>query len=570
VGWALTLPALILLLVFFFYPLARIAGMSVHFPHATLAEYGAVFDPVNRMIAVKTFVIAGSITLMTLLLAYPTAAFLCHVQGMLRKLAILCVLIPFLTSFLVRSYAWVVLLGDEGAVNSALRWLGLIDDPLELLYNRFGMSVGMVHIMLPLLVLPIYSSMRGVDPMQWKAAQALGGGALRSFFTVYLPQTYPGVRSGCTLVFILASGFYITPAMLGSPRDLMLGNLIAANVETATNYGFSAAIAFVLLIGTLAVFAVARRRAPSAGQGMLARFLTHNLGLSRMAVALSGRRWMRDSGRGSPGAWFKPVWLLRLFGALVCVYLLAPSVIVIIASFNAQDSLAFPPTQWSLRWYEFLLTDDQWTTAGWLSLKIALLSTALTMALATSASYGVVRLGGARGAQVIYGMVLAPMVVPSVVTALGAFAVLSDVGLYGSLTGIVIMHTCLSIPLATVLMVPAFASFDERLEMAAQSLGAGRWRTFRQVIAPLVASSLLSAMLVAFLTSFDEVVLTSFIAGTDIITVPLKMWQNIRNQVDPAIAALSSLLILIPFVVLAAQGLQGRRGPPNQANGLPT
>ncbi|MCJ0761675.1 ABC transporter permease subunit [Variovorax terrae] len=571
VAWALALPALLLLVVFFFYPLLRIAGLSVGFPKLLLADYATVFNPVNRMIAVRTFSIAGIITLVTLLLAYPMAAFLCQAHSMARKLAMLCVVIPFLTSFLVRSYAWVVLLGDEGAINSALRWLGLIADPLELLYNRFGMSVGMVHIMLPLLVLPIYASMRGIDPMQWKATQALGGGALRSFLTVYLPQTYAGIRSGCTLVFILSLGFYITPAMLGSSRDLMLGNLIAANVETATHYGLSAAIAFVLLAGTVLVFAAVRRREPRPQPGALARLFMHTLGLERVAVALSRRRWRCSAGRVRRGGGrFKARWLLVLFGVLMCLYLLLPSMIVVVASFNGQDSLAFPPQQWSLRWYRFLLSDEQWALAGGLSLKIALASTALTMLLGTLASYGIARLRGTRAGRVIYGAALAPMVVPSVVTALGAFAVLSDMGLFGTMVGVVIMHTCLSIPLVTVLMVAAFSSFDERLEMAAQSLGASRWRTFRRVVVPLVASSLLSSLLMAFLHSFDEVVLTSFIAGTRMMTVPLKMWENIRNQVDPAIAALSSLLILIPFVVLALQGLPGRRRPrSNPPGGLP-
>lgn len=561
IAWALTLPAVLLLLVFFFYPLLRIAGLSVGFPGLSLADYAIVFNPVNRMIAVRTFSIAGIITLVTLLLAYPMAAFLCQAQGMARKLAMLCVVIPFLTSFLVRSYAWVVLLGDDGAINSALRWLGVIEEPLELLYNRLGMSVGMVHIMLPLLVLPIYSSMRGIDPMQWKATQTLGGGALRSFFTVYLPQTFSGVRSGCTLVFILALGFYITPAMLGSSGDLMLGNLIATNVETATSYGFSAAVACVLLVGTVLVFGLLRRREPRQQPSALARLFTRTLGLGRLGVALSGFGWSRGRGRARSALRFKPVWLLGAYGVLVCLYLMLPSAVVVIASFNGQDSLAFPPQQWSLRWYAFLFNDDQWAQAGWLSLKIALASTALTMTLATLVSYAIARLPGARVVgRAIYGMALAPMVVPSVVTALGAFAVLSDIGLFGTMTGVVIMHTCLSIPLVTVLMVAAFSSFDERLEMAALSLGGSRSRTFCRVVVPLVASSLLSSLLMAFLHSFDEVVLTSFIAGTRMMTVPLKMWENIRNQVDPAIAAMSSLLILIPFAVLALQGLLGSRG----------
>ncbi|MFT3816806.1 MAG: ABC transporter permease subunit [Rubrivivax sp.] len=568
VAWALALPALLLLLVFFFYPLLRIAGLSVSFPRLSMADYATVFNPVNRLIALRTFYIAGSITLITLVLAYPLAAFLARTQGMARKLVMLCVVVPFLTSFLVRSYAWVVLLGDEGAINSFLQWLGVITDPLELIYNRLGMTVGMVHIMLPLMALPIYASMRGIDPMQWKASQALGGGVLRSFLTVYLPQTFPGIRSGCTLVFILSLGFYITPAMLGSSRDLMLGNLIATNVETATSYGFSAAIAFVLLLGTVLVFALVRRRERRPQGGLLARLFSRTLGLGQLTVALSGRGWAQGGGRAAGrGAPIKPSWLLTAYGVLMCLYLVLPSVVVVVASFNGQESLAFPPQQWSTRWYRFLLTDPQWAEAGWLSLKVALASTVLTMVLGTLVSYAIARPPGARSGRVMYGMALAPMVVPSVVTALGAFAVLSDLGLFGTMSGVVIMHTCLSIPLVTVLMVAAFSSFDERLEMAAQSLGAGRWRTFRHVVMPLVAPSLLSSLLMSFLHSFDEVVLTSFIAGTRMMTVPLKMYENIRNQVDPAIAALSSLLILVPFIVLALQALQRRRGPRNEQPG---
>jgi len=554
----LILPALLVLLAFFFWPLVRIAAMSLHFPQMSTAEYATMLNPVNRTIVLKTFTIAGAITLITLLLAYPMAAFLSHVKSTWKGVAMLCVLLPFLTSFLVRSYAWIVLLGDEGAINSVLQWLGLIDHmPIELLYNRIGMTVGMVHIMLPLAILPIYAAMRAIDPMQWKAALALGGGFIRSFFTVYLPQTYTGVRSACTLVFILSLGFYITPAMLGSARDLMLGNLIAINVETGTNYEFSAAAAWILLFGTLVVFLLLRQRPPSTQASVIQRFFMRTLRVEQFTLAFSRYRW---NGRRSRNVkWFTAHSVLNGFGILLCLYLMLPSVIVIIASFNGQDSLAFPPQQWSLRWYEFLFTDDQWAEAGWWSLRVALLSAALTMVLGTLAAWGIARLRGTVFGSMSYGAALAPLVVPTVVTALGAFAVLADWGLYGSLTGVVIMHACLSIPLVAVLLVAAFQNFDERLEMAAYSLGASRWRCFRSVVAPLTAPSLLSALLVAFLHSFDELILTSFISGTFVVTVPLKMWENIRNQIDPVIAAISTVLILIACVALLLQSLLHKR-----------
>lgn len=560
------LPAALLMIALFYYPLMRIAGMSVNLPDLSLAEYQKAFNPVNLGITLKTFWIAASITLACVLLGYPLATVVDQARGRVKKLIMLCILVPFLTSFLVRSYAWVVLLGDEGAINGALLGLGIVQSPVELLYSRTGMYIGMIHVMLPLMALPIYASMQAVDPLLWRAARGLGSGGLRAFLTVYLPQTMAGVRSGCILVFVLSLGFYITPAMLGASRDLMLGSLIATNVETSLNFGFASALALVLLGATLLVYAAMRFIAPGtpggpARDGVLRDF-TRRLGRRALsltggrslAVVLSGIAWRSQAGRsarsvGARGGRF----LLFAFGFVACFYLVAPSIIVAIVSFNHGDSLAFPPTEWSTRWFRFLLSDQQWGQATLTSLQIATTSTVCTLLLGTVAAYGIARLNHRREGKILYALALAPMVVPAVVTALGAFAILSDIGLYGSLTGVVLMHVCLSIPLVVVVMVAAFSGIDMRLEMAAQSLGASRTFTFRRVLVPLLAPALLSAALLAFLNSFDDLVMTSFIAGNGVVTIPLKMWENIRNQVDPAVAALSTLLILLPFLSLLLQ-----------------
>lgn len=555
------IPAALLMIGFFFYPLLRIVALSVHLPQFSLREYGEAFNPINVAITIKTFAIAGSVTLVCLGLGYPLAACLGQTRGRLKKVVALCIIVPFLTSFLVRSYAWVVLLGDQGAVNGALLGLGLIKEPIELLYSRTGMYIGMIHVMLPLMVLPIYSAMQAIDPVLWRAARGLGGGGLRTFLTVYLPQTMSGVRSGCILVFVLSLGFYITPAMLGASRDLMLGNLIATNVETTLNFGFAAALALVLLAATLLVYASIRfvtAGAPCTNRaGWSSRWLDRagkvvigHLGGRTPAVALSGAGWRANAGRAARrGKGFGRAALFS-FGFLACVYLVAPSLIVAVVSFNDSDNLSFPPANLSLRWFRFLFSDPQWATAALTSVKIAVTSVLFTLAFGTMAAYGIARLSDRREGRFLYAIALAPMVVPAVVTALGAFAVLSDIGLYGTLTGVITMHICLSIPLVIVVMVASFSGFDLRLEMAAQSLGASRSLAFRRVLLPILAPSLMSAALLAFLHSFDDVVMTSFIAGTKVVTIPLKMWENIRNQVDPAVAAMSTLLILMPFVIL--------------------
>jgi len=559
------LPALVLLLCFICYPLVRMVGISLHLPDLSFADYFTAFNPVNRAIALRTFGLAATVTILALLVGYPAAAFLSRLNGTARTIGLVCVALPFLTSFLVRTYAWLVLFGDAGAINTLLMKLGIIDDPLLLLYTRAGMIVAMVHIMLPLMIFPIYASMRAIDPMQWRAAETLGGGPLRVFLTVYLPQTLAGVRSGCILVFIISLGFYITPQMLGSPSDLMLGSLIANNIENSLNFGFAAAVAVVLLAGTLLIFVLfggngaALTGAASSRGTWLGRLFRNASGLlpdgGNPAIRLSGWSWRRRAGKAAARSPARSGLPLTLFGVLVCIFLVTPSIVVVIAAFNGEESLSFPPRVVSTRWFAFVLSDPQWVRAMITSVKIACVSTILTLIVGTAAAFSITRLGGRREGSIYYGIALLPMIIPVIVTALGAFAVLSDLGLYGSQIGVILMHVCLSLPLVVVVMVAGFSGFDRRLELAAQSLGAGWLRIIRSVVAPLLMPSLVSAALFAFLHSFDEVIITSFIAGSTTTTVPVKMWENIRNQIDPAVAALSALLILLPFLVLAIRGL---------------
>lgn len=165
------------------------------------------------------------------------------------------VLLPFWTSLLVRTTAWLVLLQSNGVVNSILKTLGLITDPLELVHNRIGVVIAMTHILLPFVILPVHAVMKGIPPTYWRAASSLGAPPYKAFFRVYLPLTLPGVGAGALLVFILALGYYITPALVGGPRDQMLSYFIAYFVNQSSNWGMAAALALVLLAIVVALYA---------------------------------------------------------------------------------------------------------------------------------------------------------------------------------------------------------------------------------------------------------------------------------------------------------------------------
>jgi putative spermidine/putrescine transport system permease protein len=226
--------------------------------------HGAIerVDPDQRVfggILLRTFGISAMVTLCCLVLGYPLAYWLSTLPARQANVLMIVVLVPFWTSILVRVAAWIVLLQSEGLVNRGLMGIGLIDHPLALLFNRTGVIIAMVHILLPFMILPLYSVMKSVPPTYLRAAISLGSSPLAAFFRVYVPQTYPGIGAGALLVFILAIGYYVTPALLGGADDQMLSYYIARYTNVEINWGMACALGAVLLVATLLLYAVYRR-----------------------------------------------------------------------------------------------------------------------------------------------------------------------------------------------------------------------------------------------------------------------------------------------------------------------
>ncbi len=199
----------------------------------------------------RTFAIGFGVTALCLLLGFPVAYLLANLPAGQSNLLMIFVLLPFWTSLLVRTCAWIVILQSEGIVNGSLQWLGLIDAPLRLIYNRFGVYMAMTHVLLPFMILPLYSVMRSISPAYLRAAASLGAPPATAFRRIYLPQTIPGIGAGCLLVFILAIGYYITPALVGGAGDQMISAFIAFYTTETVNWGLASALGAVLLLSTL-------------------------------------------------------------------------------------------------------------------------------------------------------------------------------------------------------------------------------------------------------------------------------------------------------------------------------
>jgi len=243
-------------LAVYLYPLTQLLAWSFFSPGFTFEHYAKLFGEPAYMQALRnTAEISIWVTVLSLALGYPLAYLMTVVSGRVRTLLIVLVLVPFWTSVLVRTFAWMVILGKRGIINQLLVGWGVIDRPLALIYNMLGVQIGMVHVLLPFMVFPLLSVMARIDVTLVSAARSLGASPRQAFLRIFLPLSLPGVSAGCVLVFLLAVGFYITPALLGGEGQVTFSTLIELVVRDFLDWNFGASLGVFLLtvVGTLFV-----------------------------------------------------------------------------------------------------------------------------------------------------------------------------------------------------------------------------------------------------------------------------------------------------------------------------
>lgn len=251
--------------------------------------------------------------------------------------------------------------------------------------------------------------------------------------------------------------------------------------------------------------------------------------------------------------------LLWVYTGLVAVILIAPTAIVIPLSFTDKASLNFPPSGWSLRWYENFFNDRAWMSAFGNSILIAIIVAVAATLIGTAASVGLQKWARRRSAKTVQALLLAPIVVPAIILAIGVYAIFLRLQMLGTLTGFVLAHTVLAVPFVVVSVTAALSGFDQRLATAAASLGANRWTTFLKVILPAILPGVVSGALFAFVTSFDEVVVSIFIKSPYLETLPVKMYSSVTRDTDPTIAAAATMIMLLTTIIIAVGLLSMRR-----------
>ncbi len=529
-GWTLlALPALLFMLATLAYPLADFFWRSLGGAGGPFEYYAALLaNPYDRFVLLTTLKVALLTTVLTALLGYPLALLIASVRPALARALVVLVLVPFWTSILVRSYAWIMLLGRRGIVNSVLEWAGLVDEPLPMVFNLVGVLIAMTHILLPYMVLTLLSVMLRLDRQLLMAAESLGASPWRAFRRVLWPLSLPGVAGGCVLVFIFALAFYVTPALLGGRKEVMLAMLIQQQVTGRLAWGEAAATGFVLLALILGTLWVAGRA-----------FKLKGLLTTERGDAASGTGLHR---RPSPA--------LVAVGVLVLAFLIFPNLVILPLSFSPTEVFQFPPAGVSLRWYRRFFEDPVWLEALGRSLRVGAAVTVFALAIGTGAAFGLAR-GRLPGRAAFQGLLISPLVIPHVLIAAGIYIVYARLRLLDTELGLVLAHTALAIPVVVVVVTAAMRAARRDLEQAALSLGATPRQTFAKVTLPLIRPALVTAAVFAFMASFDELIVTIFVAGVHTTTLPLKMWEGATQEITPVLHVVATLLLGVSILALA-------------------
>ncbi|MGF6174750.1 ABC transporter permease subunit [Ensifer sp. 4252] len=562
----LAVPGIAFLLIFFLVPVARLMGLSLEDADTgamTASHYARIFETdVYFRVLLITFRIAGLTTLFSLLLGYPLAYWLSRLPDRTRGTMILLVMVPFWTSYLVKSFAWVIVLGRTGVINQIGLGSGLLSQPLELLHNELGVMIGMVHAMVPLAILTMLPVMTGIDRRLTQASGTLGATPAKGFWLVYFPLSLPGAAAAGLLTFISSLGFFIVPALLGGRQQTMLAQLIIVQVQEILNWAFAGALAAMMLVAALVtcwlydrVFGLSSLSGePSDGKAGKTGFL-RGFGLAILdrvanvssAIAAGSHRLLGAAVSSR---------ILGIYSLLMFAFLMLPTLVVLPIAFTSSQFLEFPPPGYGLEWFRTYFTSDLWVAATIRSFGVAFATAIVATVIGGFAALALAR-SRSRWRGIIFAFFLAPMIVPRIVIAVGLFYLFAQMGLVATDVGLVIGHTVLALPFAFVAIAAVLKSYDWRLDQAAATLGANRVQALRFVTVPLIKSGLTAAFLFAFITSFDELTVAIFVSGGVKTTLPKQMWDDMILQLNPTLAAVSVVVfIVVTTLLLAAEKLR--------------
>ncbi|CAN7621328.1 ABC transporter permease subunit [Aminobacter sp. LjRoot7] len=560
------IPAWAFLILFFALPLVFVTGASIFDESGSLSLKNFVRlleTAVYWRILLNTLDIAFWSACITVVAGYPLARMLASGERSGSSLLMIAIMIPLWTSFLVRALAWMLVLSRYGVINSTMLSTGLVDTPVRLVNNYPAVLLAMVHGMLPLAVLTMYSVMQNIDPALTRAASTLGARSGHAFWRVYFPLSLPGVASAWLVVFVSALGTFIVPVLLGSPREMMIAGSIVEQINNNFNWGFAGALTVMLLGATLVVYLVFERTLGSS-------VLSGGAASSASTGTRNGRiqQWMRPLGIrilalvGTVTVFFEkmlePVLgkrktgnglLLNTSAGLLVAFLVLPVVFVIPVSFSEDRFFSWPPVGFTTEWFEAYFTSTVWMKATLNSVLFAFVSAITSMLLGIPAALVLARRSVPMRALLMM-LVLMPIVLPNVIVSVGLFYVFAYVNLVGTVWAIIIGHTVLNLPYVIITVMAVLKNYDVRLDHASWTLGASKLQTFRLVTMPILRAGIVAAFLFSFVRSFDDLSIVLFLGAGQLSTLPLQLWSTALVGIDSTLAAVSTVIFCTVCVVV--------------------
>lgn len=537
----MAIPAVAFVVVFGIYPLVSFLLGSVIGPDGsyTVDQYTQLITSgyfIGTLL--RTVATALMVTAICLVLAYPLAYATMKARGVRKILLIALILLPYLTSVIVRVYAWSALLSAQGPINNFLVAIGVFDEPQLLGHSDFGTGIGMVHIMLPIAALTLWSSLEKVDPSQETAAAALGASRMKTFATVFLPQSIGGAASAGVLVYVLALGAYVIPAALGGTNGLLFAQVVADQATQLLNWNLAAAMGTLMLVAAALPLLVI-------------------VGIKAIARSVKNRSAVITPVQSAAMRWFYPVLDLipprllsigwKVGATVVLIFLLLPELVIIVFSFGPQDSLTLPPASLTLNGWQDVLSDPAWMVPLGRSLVYALIVAVFATLIGAFAAYGFAR-GRASVARLGLMVLLLPVILPEIVLAIAFYVFANQMGISGTDQGIIIGQSLTAVGMVVVVMTAIVRQVDVNLEYAARMSGASRARAMWEVVAPLIIPGFAVGFFYGFLTAFDNLVLPLFIAGSR-TTVTVQMFNSMQQELTTAPAVIASMLL---FALMAA------------------
>lgn len=540
---ALVAPAGVLFGLMLFWPLYSILLRSLNqrgravFDSIYWGNYLAIAkDDLLRQVVLESLMLAIAATAITVMLAFPTAYIISRLSRQMSSLMMVVIVMPFWVSIIVRLFAFTTILGQQGIINTGLAAFDL--GPLPLLYNTFATITGMVAYLLPYLILILVSAMRAIDVSLLTAARTMGAAERRVFLDVYFPQIRPTLLSGTVLVFVLALGFFLTPAILGGPHNLTIPIFIQQQIQIY-QWGKAAAMGVVLLLVSTLGYLIALR---VGGKGILAPVQSGTRGAAAdEPLRLTGTTLICAAALGA-----------------VMIILILPLLIVIPTAFTETTQIRFPPVGFTWKWFAEVVTSDTWVEAFLKSVRVglatAVLSTLSGLALARAGA----RMGSGFWQGVIQVIAIAPLIVPVILLAIGIFDVQGRLGLIGTDAGLVLAHAVLCVPLTFLVLANALSFVDISMEQASWTMGAGNIRAFWSIVVPNIIPAVIGSLIISFVTSWDEAVIAMFQTSFD-KTLPVTIYSLLRSGITPAVSAVAAIVTAPVLVGALIYGIRSAR-----------